>query len=595
MWRHRYALPLMLALFALTLALAVLAMPYPWIRQPTATKLFSGPSIGDMPLLAMLYPVFILLCIVLSIDALLHTRGAGPIEELAHRRARAWLLATAACLLLVAGIIGVMMMAAAEGGRQAILEPHGPFPGLVIWGDVIISMAVAVAVLCLGQAIVSYEIFTGKALPRRGLRAQWYGAIFLSGMYSTAAAWAVAVEDAPFYGLLLATVLVVIFYALYNWRAYAERDRSMRQLLPVVQGPALFETLRQGQEAELDTAAPFAALCEQTLAARVAYLIPVGPLAALAGPPLAYPVASSAVPADVTALIDAASQADLPLLVLDPQHYGGALWALPLWTERGLVGLLLLGEKRGLGLYSQEEMEIARASAARLVDSIACGRLAQRLMRLQRQRLAETQVADRRTRRVLHDEVLPRLHATMLAMSALSGPSGATPPTELVRELADVHRQISGLLRELPATVNDVLARSGLVSALKQLVADELPEAFDTVTWDVDGETDQHLRGLPSLTAEVVYYAAREAIRNAARHARGDDPTRPLRLHVSASHGAGTRLAITDDGLGLSPAAADADGGHGIALHSTMMAVIGGEWIAETPAGGGTRIILSLP
>ena len=42
---------------------------------------------------------------------------------------------------------------------------------LVYWFDLLTSVLVAFAVTLLGQAIVSYEIFTGKTLPRRGLRA----------------------------------------------------------------------------------------------------------------------------------------------------------------------------------------------------------------------------------------------------------------------------------------------------------------------------------------------------------------------------------------------------------------------------------------
>ena len=39
---------------------------------------------------------------------------------------------------------------------------------------------------------------------------------------------------------------------------------------------------------------------------------------------------------------------------------------MPLWSERGLIGMLLLGPKRDGGLYTQEEIEIARASGERL-------------------------------------------------------------------------------------------------------------------------------------------------------------------------------------------------------------------------------------
>ena len=77
-------------------------------------------------------------------------------------------------------------------------------------------------------------------------------------------------------------------------------------------------------------------------------------------------------------------------LPLDPAQFGGAAWAVPLWSERGLVGVLLLGDKRDGGLYTQEEIEIARASGERLMDTLATAEMARRLMALQRQRLAES-------------------------------------------------------------------------------------------------------------------------------------------------------------------------------------------------------------
>ena len=41
---------------------------------------------------------------------------------------------------------------------------------------------------------------------------------------------------------------------------------------------------------------------------------------------------------------------------------------MPLWNERGLIGVLLLGEKCDASLYIQVEMEIARAGGERLID-----------------------------------------------------------------------------------------------------------------------------------------------------------------------------------------------------------------------------------
>src|SRR5207249_8055892 len=113
---------------------------------------------------------------------------------------------------------------------------------------------------------------------------------------------------------------------------------------------------------------------------------------------------------------------------------------VPLWSDRGLIGILLLGEKRDGGLYTEEEIGLAQASGERLIDNQASAELARRLMALQRQRLAESQVLDQRARRVLHDDVLPRLHTAMLALSVppASGNGAIGHAQDL---MADVHRQ----------------------------------------------------------------------------------------------------------------------------------------------------------
>ena len=108
-------------------------------------------------------------------------------------------------------------------------------------------------------------------------------------------------------------------------------------------------------------------------------------------------------------------------------------------------------------------------------------------MGLQRQRLAESQVLDRQTRRVLHDDVLPRLHTVMLLLTAAARP----PPTRPWPCWAMSHRQISDLLHALPPAAGPAVARLGLVGALRQAVDDELGSAFDGVTWHIAPEAEQ--------------------------------------------------------------------------------------------------------
>ena len=49
--------------------------------------------------------------------------------------------------------------------------------------DALISTLLAIAIVLIGRAIVSYEIFTGKALPRGGLSRYWQRSLVLAGGY----------------------------------------------------------------------------------------------------------------------------------------------------------------------------------------------------------------------------------------------------------------------------------------------------------------------------------------------------------------------------------------------------------------------------
>lgn len=281
----------------------------------------------------------------------------------------------------------------------------------------------------------------------------------------------------------------------------------------------------------------------------------------------------------------------LPLVRLDDGIFDGLNWAIPLWSQRGLAGVLLVGEKRDQGIYSREEVEVAQASGERLIDSRASAEIARRLMALQRQRLAQSQVLDQQARRVLHDEVLQQLHAAMLTLDREGAESAGREHTQTM--LAQVHGGISDVLRNMPRPSLPVIEKLGLVGALKNMLEEEYTGAFDAVVWQVEEETKVRFAQLPQLEAEVLYYAAREAVRNAARHARPDGkPEKPLTLTISADVDGGLRLVVADDGVGIRP---EMDGGQGLALHSTMMAVIGGELNVESQLGEFTKVTLHLP
>ena len=81
-------------------------------------------------------------------------------------------------------------------------------------------------VVLLGQAIVSYEVFSGKTLPRRGLARYWRNALILAAGFGGLLAVSLGLPLDQSYRLQLALVIVAVFYALLSWRSFEERERS---------------------------------------------------------------------------------------------------------------------------------------------------------------------------------------------------------------------------------------------------------------------------------------------------------------------------------------------------------------------------------
>lgn len=576
------------------IAALVLANPVPSFTQILNLDLSSTPEIAGIPILLIVYALDIFLCVTLSLDALRRPApSARMMGNLARSRARPWLIGTAILLLIVGALVGVVIAWAIESARNASV-PIYVMTFVVAWFDLIIAILLALAIIFVGQAVAFYELFTGKILPRRGLFRQWRSAVILAGGYGGVVGWALIAHLQAIYIVMLTTALMTIFYALFSWRSYVERERYIRDLRPFVTSQHLYDQLLQTAPSDVDAATPFRALCRDVLGARVAHLAAIGPLAPLV-PSLVFPDhATFPAPTDL-----ARFDSQTMCVAIDPAQNGGAVWAIPLWSERGLIGVLRLGEKTDGGLYAQEEIEIARASGERLIDTLASAELARRLMALQRQRLTETQLLDRRARRVLHDDILPKLHAAIIELSAEHPPLSKTGEGRgggVIDLLTTAHRETSNLLREMPTTAAPEVARLGLVAALKQVVEDEWARAFDRVEWSIEPDAERDARTLPTLVAETLFFAAREAIRNAARYSRDDTAARPLTLRVAMQARGNFEIVIEDDGIGLhKTTSGDLGSGQGLALHSAMLAVIGATLSVEAMASGGTRVMVVLP
>lgn len=592
LWRrHRIWYAVDVPLTAALWGLLLFANPFPTYAQALRLEIVATPSILGIPLLVLLFPVVVVWSFGWSMDAL---RRPGPTRrmmgDIARRRAQPWLLATSAIMLLVGGMVAwVMLRVVLNAGSTEYMRVDEIIR--IANSDLAIAGLITAAVLCLGQAVARYEVFTGKTLPQQRFMRHWRDAVLLAFGFGGVMSATVILNLHPIYGVLIMALIVTLFYALFSRESYVERARYIEHLRPFVSSQRLYEHMTGGAlPTGFDVSMPFFALCDEVLGARSAALVPVGAVAPLIGQPITFPADVKPPP-----LLDLLERGSPLASVTTPQTmcvavdagvYGGASWAVPLWSERGLIGVLLLGEKRNGSLYTQEEIEIARTSGERLIDMQASAEMSRRLMAIQRERLAQNQVVDRRTRRTLHDDVLPRLHATMLTL----------PPEAVgvVEQLGEIHHQIADLLRELPTPAAPEVAQLGLIPALRRALEGELVGAFDRVTWQIEPGAEAEVNDIPLLTAEVLYYAAREAVRNAAVYGR--HPQRPLNLGIRIAARDGLVIAVEDNGVGVARTdGSPAGSGHGLALHSTMMAVVGGSLTVESAPDQFTRVLLTLP
>lgn len=600
--RHRVWLWIMLLWMAGLLALLLIGNLIPAYAQVLQFDLSKTLILGNIPLLLLLFPLWTVTCILLSIDVL---RRPAEVESnstrTARRRALPWLLATAATLLavslVVAYFVGSVMTAATAVDLLAIsMETIAVY-------DLVLSLLIALSSLLLGQAIVSYEIFTGRVLPRRSFVRHWRGAILLAGGYAAVVGWTIVIDLRPIYSLLLATLLLTCFFALYSWRSFWDREQFAAQLRPFVQSQEISANpLHPASSAD----ALFTVLCRDVLKTADAQFIPLGRVASLVTVGLHYPPECSA-PA-----MPPLPELDASMTSLDRASFAPYAWAISLWDERERIGLLLIGEKQDGDLYSQEEMETAQVAGERIVQLLASEQMVLRLVALQRRRTSEQRITDLRTRRTLHDEILPALHLAILQLNGANQQQPILQETLLqdtLTTLADVHAQIANLLTHTQPTPAHTPDPCRLVTSLRLLVESEFAQSFDEIQWQGlmrQGPTGEDADPITvdSTVGEVILGAVREAIRNAATHGRGDRIERPLSLQLGLSAEGGSAgeliLTVADNGVGIdagrgiaTPSAAGS--GNGLALHRTLLAIVGGYLTVESSPVGGTIVKIAIP
>jgi signal transduction histidine kinase len=546
-----------------------------------------GPSFGGLPLIVFTYLVLSVLCYLLPLDLIGQDLfGDKPLAAAAFRKARPWLMMASIALLLAS----LVMIWTALWILETIPTPSLKNQGDLLQVkrlDLIVASLVGLAIILLGRAVVAYEVFTGRPLPRNRFSRQWRSTVILAGGYSSVIAFGVTIQLPMLYIVMSATVLFTLFYGLYSWRSYSQRDALIARVRPLLSSGELFsQVTKPDRIAESGPYPFFCSLCQTILSVPVAVIIPVPWVAPLIHAPLVFNPFGKPFDYTLPGAPDDLFFPDGPTLL--PGENEGVAWMVSLWRESELIGILLLGEKADGNPFTEEEIEVAQLGGERLLDMMAGTEMARMAIALLRERVSEMALMESRSRRILHDEVLPEIHTAILKLQSGVNKAGQE---DIVLALSDTHRILSDLIRDRPPTVPERLAKGGLVQAVKELLRLEYDRNFQAVHWNVSKDFEERVQRLPEVSREVIFFAVRELLRNAVKHAAGGDVHREVCLWLSCySSDDDLVIQVRDDGIGISEEAhREFPGGNGLRFHAAMLAVIGGRLSMHSPETGGTR------
>ncbi|MBF6591320.1 MAG: hypothetical protein IVW57_12455, partial [Ktedonobacterales bacterium] len=661
-WR-RLRLPALLAvtaLGALTVLLALLSWPAiahygDFIRLVdrslrTRTSTAASPSLAAptpaLPGLGLAFVVYIAACACLPWASLVARRllpttegrsaASGADAALlwnardAWSRARPALLAASIFMMgagAVVALIGILISLAKRHplsratttglpvAPSATASGHVPL-GLVI-ADLAVQVALAGVGLAVGWAVVRQGVLVERRLPQRGSLSHWRGMAIVAGIFAAVVAAMAAIQPEALPELLVLVALVAGACAVVTWQSYVAHDKLLAQLRPFVASLAVGHAgwlTTDPAEIERNVSALFTSLCRDVLgAARGRLSLTAGRL---------HRTFTYEAPAEVET---------------DPHDLRE--WALPVSDERGVVARLVLGPRADGAGYTSADLEVARACGQRILDAVGEFAAAQAIASLARRRGLEAELSAALPRRVLHDDVLPRLHLAMLKLESLRAgvlapapvPAKAEPravhipPTDLsppetpsgqalhadlggvVMELGRAHHDLAALMRAMPLA-NQRRLEHGLVSALRAALDGEFRGTFDALEWETSAAAGAAADALPAIAADLLLGATLEAVRNAGRHARGGDLHRRLGLRVALSADARwVTVAVADDGVGLhsegmSPTDAPPDAPaatvgtrSGLLTHGALLGLVGGALAVHDQSPSGTLVALRVP
>lgn len=532
------------------------------------------------------------------------------------------------------GVLGIWSLADWFGGQRrntaslpALTLSIIPLNLLVL--DALATGAVALIILLLGYSIVRHGILIERPLARRGFFEQWRGIVIVATAVALFITLLVVFTHSDLGGLLLITSMATCVYALFTWSSYTAHDRYIALLGPFLRSTNtnvrhwlntdLYRTERGLEDL-------FVHLCHDVLAVQCARLaIVAGPVRrnfSYRWPAQAKEQLLNVIP---KMTLKRESCDEKGMVRSSPSHVRLTVngqpmvcWVLPIYDELGLVAMLYLGPREDGGAFTDEDMDLAHACGQRILDTLRDHEAMQAVASLLRRRIVDVKLMGAQQRRILHDDILPQMHLALLRLETLrryvrvekatvndacqEHEERAAPEMvldEAVGMISEAHRRLAAMMRATAPSAPHRLEHDGLMNAIHTMLAQDFQHAFDEVVWDVSEETADCIDEVtPPAIAELIFAAVQEALRNAARHARGSDVHRHLCLTLKAvchREEPSLEVFVADDGVGLLSANSATTGtGGGLLTHSALLAIAGGSLTIKSEPGQGVTVRIQL-
>jgi signal transduction histidine kinase len=257
--------------------------------------------------------------------------------------------------------------------------------------------------------------------------------------------------------------------------------------------------------------------------------------------------------------------------------------------QRDLVDIRLGSRRIGAVVYDTtvvDDAELVRGAGQVAALAIDHDRLTAELRAshadLQQSRARLVEVGDRARQRIaqdLHDGLQVELVLLALEAQQLARVDGAADLHDAATRL---RAGIDGAARQLREVVHALmpaaLVERGLAAAIEDLV-DRVPVPTRLAVTDMEGR-------LPAAVERTAYFVVAEALTNAVKHAAAG--TLSVTIEQAPTE---LRIGVSDDGVGGATRAL----GGGLYGLADRVDALGGRFTLESPAGGGTRLLVELP